>query len=89
MLVALQEGSKVIRRQFSWRWKTVRVDGGSIGRAAVVDYITANGAVEANYSAAGKAVRCWFSCRQSSKSQRLATGGSSKILISCGQGSNG
>ena len=78
MLVALQEGSKVAKYRFSWRWKAVRVNGGSAGGAAVVDYITAGGAVEVNYGAAGR-----------QQGVGLAAGGSSKISVSCGQSSNG
>ena len=46
--------------------------------AAVVDYITVDRAVEVNYSATE---------RQQGVS--LAAGGSSKILVNCGQSSNG
>ena len=54
MLVVLQEGSKAVRCWFSWRWKAARVCGGTVGGAAVVNYITAGGAVEVNCSAAGR-----------------------------------
>ena len=46
--------------------------------AAVVDYITAGGVVEVNYGAAGR-----------QQGVGLAAGGSSKILVNCGQSSNG
>ena len=65
--MALQEGSKAVRCRFSWRWKAARVRGGTVGGAAVVDYITAGGAVGVSCGAAGRAARCWFSCRQNSK----------------------
>ena len=54
MLVVLQKGSKAVRCWFSWRWKAARVCGGTVGGAAVVDCITVDGAVEVNYSAAGR-----------------------------------
>ena len=58
--------------------EAAKVNGGTVGRAAVVDCITAGGAVEVNYGAAG---------RQQSVS--LAAGRSSKIPVNCRQNSNG
>jgi hypothetical protein len=53
--------------------EAAKVNGGTVGGAAVIDYITASRAVEVNYSAAG---------RQQGIS--LAIGGSSKISVNCG-----
>ena len=58
--------------------EAAKVNGGTVGRVVVVDYITAGGAVEVNYGTVG---------RQQGVS--LAAGGSSKILVNCGQSSNG
>ena len=52
--MVLQEGSKAVRYQFSWRWKAARVRGSTISGAAVVDCITAGRAVEVNYGATGR-----------------------------------
>ena len=58
--------------------EAAKVNSGTVGGVAVVDYITASGAVEVNYGAIG---------RQQGVS--LAAGGSSKISVNCGQSSNG
>ena len=57
--------------------EAAKVNGGTAGGAAVVDYITASGAVEVNYGATG---------RQQGVS--LATGKNSKISVNYGQSSN-
>ena len=58
--------------------KAVKVNGGTIGGAAVVDYITVGGAVEVNCGAVGK-----------QQGVNLAVGRSSKISVNCRQSSNG
>ena len=58
--------------------EAAKVNSGTVGGAAVVDCITAGGAVEVNYGAVG---------RQQDVS--LAASRSSKILVNCGQSSNG
>ena len=58
--------------------EAVKVNSGTTGEAAVVDYITTGGAVEVNYGATE---------RQQGVS--LAAGRSSKISVNCGQSSNG
>ena len=63
--------------------EAAKVNSGTVGGAAVVDYITIDRAVGVSYGAAGRQQGGWFSCRQSSKGQRLAAGGSSKISVSC------
>ena len=58
--------------------EAAKVNSSTIGEAAVVDYITAGGAVKVNYSATER-----------QQGVGLATGGSSKISANCGQSSNG
>ena len=58
--------------------KAAKVNGGTAGGVAVVDCITASGAVEVNYSATGR-----------QQSVGLAAGRSSKIPVNCRQSSNG
>ena len=69
--------------------EAAKVNGGTAGKAAVVDYITVGRAVGVSCGAAGRQQGGWFSCRQSSKGRRLAAGRSSKISVNCGQSSNG
>ena len=47
MLVALQKGGKIL---IQLEVEAVKVNGGTIGGAAVIDYITADRAVKVNYS---------------------------------------
>ena len=58
--------------------EAAKVNGSTVGGAAVVNCITTGEVVEVNYSAAG---------RQQGVS--LAAGRSSKILVNYGQSSNG
>ena len=75
MLVVLQKGSKVL---IQLEVKAVKVNGGTVGGIAVIDYIIAGGAVEVNYNTTGR-----------QQGVNLAAGGSNKILINCRQSSNG
>ena len=58
--------------------EAAKVNGGTAGGAAVVDYITAGGAIEVNCGATGR-----------QQGVCLAAGGSSKVSVNCGQSSNG
>ena len=49
--MALQKGNKVL---IQLKVEAVKVNGGTVGGAAVVNYITADGAVEVNYGAVGR-----------------------------------
>ena len=52
--------------------EATKINSGTVGRAAVVNYITADGAVEVNCGAVGR-----------QQGVGLAAGGSSKILVNC------
>ena len=73
--MALQKGNKIL---IQLEIEAAKVNSSTAGEAVVVDYITISGAVEVNYSATGR-----------QQGIDLAAGGSSKILVNCGQSSNG
>ena len=58
--------------------KAAKINNSTAGKAAVVDCITTGRAVEVNYSTTGR-----------QQGVCLAVGRSSKVLVNCGQSSNG
>ena len=57
--------------------EAVKVNSSTVGGAAVINYITAGRAIEVNYGTTGRQQGVY-----------LAVGGSSKVLVNCGQSSN-
>ena len=81
MSVSYRQGSK----GRSAAGKAATVKWGSVtGKAAVLNYITAGGAVGVNYSTAGKNSRSQLAAGGSSRSQ-LTAGGSSKSQLAAGR----
>ena len=77
--------------------EAAKVYNGTVGGAAVLDYITAGGAVGVNCGAAGGSSRSQLAAGGSSKSQ-LAAGRAARVnqllikqqgLVNCRQGSKG